>query len=143
MQIFIASDHTGFLMKKYLLEKLSSYKVDDFGAYDDVQCSYPIFAKKVSDAVAKTQDAVGILICGSGVGMSIAANRHKNIRAALCFNEVMAKLSRAHNDANIIIFGARIITNEMAEKCVSIFLASTFEGGRHIDRIKLLDEVML
>jgi ribose 5-phosphate isomerase B len=138
MNIFIASDHAGFFMKQYLVANLDEQLID-LGPNNDERCDYPIFAHKLASNVFKSKDSFGILMCGSGIGMSIAANRHKRIRAALCFNEYMAEMSRKHNNANIIIFGANVITNETAINCVRIFLKTKFDGERHEKRLKLID----
>ena len=105
---------------------------------DDSKTSvnYPDYAHKLSKSVSKNPKNVGILVCGSGVGMSMAANRHKKIRAALCYSVNNAKLSRLHNNANIITLGARLIKKNIAFKCINVFLSTKFEGGRHIKRIK-------
>ncbi len=134
MSIFIASDHAGFELKEYLK---TQFNLLDLGTHSSESCDYPVFAKKL---VARLKDDdKGILICGTGIGMSIAANRFKNIRAALCFNEEMAKLARQHNDANILVLGARIISPETAKTCVEKFLSTDFEGGRHQRRLELID----
>ena len=134
MSIFIASDHAGFELKEYLKKY---FDLSDLGTHDNSSCDYPIFAKKL---VSQLRDGDrGILICGTGIGMSIAANRFKNIRAALCFNEEMTALSRQHNNANVLVLGARIISPETAKNCVEKFLSTDFEGGRHQRRVKLID----
>lgn len=134
MTVFIASDHAGFELKEYLK---TQFNLLDLGTHDKESCDYPIFAKKL--AVRLKNDDKGILICGTGIGMSIAANRFKNIRAALCFNEEMASLARQHNDANIIVLGSRIISPETAKNCVDKFLSTDFEGERHQRRLDLID----
>ena len=106
------------------------------GPYNDDRVDYPDFAHKVAKKVKIDKNNVGILVCGSGMGMNIAANRHKNIRAAQCFNLKSTKLSRLHNDANIITLGSRLLTKKIAFNCVSVFLNTKFEGGRHLKRIK-------
>jgi len=106
------------------------------GPYNADRVDYPDFAHKVAKRVKTNKDNIGILVCGSGMGMNIAANRHKNIRAAQCFNLKSTKLSRLHNDANIITLGSRLLTKKNALSCVSIFLNTKFEGGRHSKRIK-------
>ncbi len=134
MNVFVASDHAGFELKKYLK---TQFNLLDFGTHDNASCDYPIFAKKLIEKL-KDEDK-GILICGTGIGMSIVANRFKHVRAALCVNEEMAVLSRQHNDANILIFGARIISPEIAKICVEKFLNTDFEGGRHQRRLNLIN----
>jgi len=136
--IFIASDHAGYKLKKsikiYLDKK--NIKYSDLGPEDHGRVDYPDYAHKVAKKVKTGKNKIGILICGSGMGMNIAANRHKNIRAAQCFNLKSTKLSRLHNDANIITLGSRLLTKNNALKCVSTFLNTKFEGGRHTKRIK-------
>ena len=108
----------------------------DMGPDNDNRVDYPDFAHKVAKKVKISNKHVGILVCGSGMGMNIAANRHKNIRAAQCYNSKSTKLSRLHNNANIITLGSRLLTKKNALNCVSVFLNTKFEGGRHIKRIK-------
>ena len=137
-KIFISSDHAGFnlkeIIKKFLLKK--KLKFYDLGPYNNNKVDYPDFAHKVAKKVKIKRNHVGILVCGSGMGMNMAANRHKNIRAAQCFNLKSAKLARLHNDANIITLGSRLLTKKNALNCVSVFLNTKFEGGRHRKRIK-------
>ena len=137
-KIFISSDHAGFklkeLLKIYLKKK--KFKFVDFGPVNDDRVDYPVFAHKVAKKVKMNKNFVGILVCGSGTGMNMAANKHQNIRAAQCFNLKSTKLSRLHNDANIITLGSRLLTKKNALNCVSVFLKTKFEGGRHIKRIK-------
>ena len=137
-KIFISSDHAGYklkeVIKKHLLKKNIFFK--DMGPYSDDRVDYPDFAHKVARRVKTNKDNVGILVCGSGMGMNIAANKHKNIRAAQCFNLKSTKLSRLHNDANIITLGSRLLTKKSALSCVNVFLNTKFEGGRHLKRIK-------
>ena len=137
-KIFISSDHAGFKLKEeiksHLLKKKLSFQ--DLGPFNDVRVDYPDYAHKVARKVKANKSNVGILVCGSGMGMNIAANRHKNIRAAQCFNLKSTKLSRLHNDANIITLGSRLLTKKLAINCVNTFLNTKFEGGRHSKRIK-------
>ena len=137
-KIFISSDHAGFKLKEsikmYLSKKRLSFQ--DLGPSNDDKVDYPDYAHKVAKKVKINKNNVGILVCGSGMGMSIAANKHKNIRAAQCFNLKSTKLSRLHNDANIITLGSRLISKKNAFKFVKIFLSTKFEGGRHLKRIK-------
>jgi ribose 5-phosphate isomerase B len=137
-KIFISSDHAGFnlkeIIKKFLLKK--KLKFNDLGPYNNNKVDYPDFAHKVAKKVKIKRNHVGILVCGSGMGMNMAANRHKNIRAAQCFNLKSAKLARLHNDANIITLGSRLLTKKNALNCVGIFLNTKFEGGRHRKRLK-------
>ena len=136
-KIFISSDHAGFTLKesiKIFLKK-KGYKYSDLGPSNDSRVDYPDFAHKVAKKVKTNKNNVGILVCGSGMGMNITANRHKNIRAAQCFNLKSTKLSRLHNDANIITLGSRLLKNKTIMQLISIFLITKFEGGRHKKRI--------
>ena len=137
-KIFISSDHAGFKLKetiKMYLER-KKYRYFDLGPENDNSVDYPDFAHKVAKKVKLNKNNVGILICGSGTGMNIAANKHKNVRAAQCFNLKSTKLSRLHNDANIITLGSRLISKKNALNFVDIFLKTKFEKGRHLKRIK-------
>ena len=137
-KIFISSDHAGFKLKEsiklYLLKKKINFY--DLGPNTDASVDYPDYAHKVAKKVKVNKNNVGILICGSGMGMSIVANKHKNIRAAQCFNLKSTKLSRLHNDSNIITLGSRMLTKKNALSCVGVFLNTKFESGRHLKRIK-------
>jgi ribose 5-phosphate isomerase B len=137
-KIFISSDHAGFKLKEDIKSHLSKKKLtfQDLGPFNDDRVDYPDYAHKVARKVKANKSNVGILVCGSGMGMNIAANRHKNIRAAQCFNLKSTKLSRLHNDANIITLGSRLLTKKLAINCVNTFLNTKFEGGRHSKRIK-------
>ena len=137
-KIFISSDHAGYKLKEVIKTYLSKKKLSyfDLGPNNDDRVDYPDFAHKVARRVKTNKNNVGILVCGSGMGMSIVANRHKNIRAAQCFNLKSTKLSRLHNDANIITLGSRLLSKNNALKCVNVFLSTKFEGGRHLKRIK-------
>ena len=136
--IFISSDHAGFNLKEAIKLYLSKKKINfkDLGPETDNKVDYPDFAHKVAKKVKVNQNNIGILICGSGIGMNIVANKHKNIRAAQCFNQKSTKLSRLHNDANIITLGSRLLTTKNALSCVDVFLNTKFESGRHSKRIK-------
>ena len=141
-KIFIASDHAGYNLKNSIIKKFSnSIKIRDLGPNDKDSVDYPDFAKKLSKKVASNKGSYGILICGSGMGMAISANKTKNVRAALCFNENMAKLSRQHNDANILVLGSRLISYEEAIKCFTMFFKSEFEGGRHQARLEKFNHI--
>ena len=122
------------IIKDYLINK--KVKIEDLGPKDDKSVDYPDYAHKVAKKVTLNKSNVGILVCGSGTGMNIAANKHKKIRAAQCFNLKSTKLSRLHNDANIITLGSRLITKKNALKFVSVFLNTKFNGGRHLRRVK-------
>ena len=137
-KIFISSDHAGFKLKEAIKDYLSKKKINfqDLGPNNSDRVDYPDFAHKVARKVKTNKKNVGILVCGSGMGMSIAANRHKNIRAAQCFNLKSTKLSRLHNDANVITLGSRLLSKKNALNCISVFLNTKFEGGRHTKRIR-------
>ena len=137
-KIFISSDHAGFALKKKVLEFLKKKKLlfQDLGPFSDKSVDYPLYAHKLANNVKKNKRNVGILICGSGTGMNIAANKHRNIRAAQCFSLKSTKLSRLHNDANVITLGSRLISKNNAIKYISVFLNTKFEGGRHLRRVK-------
>ena len=137
-KIFISSDHAGYKLKESIRYYLDKKKITytDLGPNNDDRVDYPDYAHKVAKKVKTNKNHVGILVCGSGMGMNIAANRHKNIRAAQCFNLESTKLSRLHNDANIITLGSRLLSKNNALKFVNIFLSTKFEGGRHLKRIK-------
>ena len=136
-KIFISSDHAGFTLKesiKIFLNK-KGYKYSDLGPSNGNRVDYPDFAHKVAKKVKTNKNNVGILVCGSGMGMNITANRHKNIRAAQCFNLKSTKLSRLHNDANIITLGSRLLKKKVVMQLINVFLITKFEGGRHKKRI--------
>ncbi len=143
MNIAIGSDHGGFELKekiKPLIVELG-HDVEDVGCYSMDSVDYPEQAKAVSKMVAEGKADRGILICGTGIGMSLAANRCKGIRAALCHELFTARMSRKHNDANILCMGGRVIGPELAKEMVKIWLATEFEGGRHKRRIDMIDGV--
>ncbi len=136
-KIFIASDHAGYNLKNSIILKLSKkQKIIDLGPSKDIAVDYPDFAKKLSKKVNSNKGSFGILICGSGMGMAITANKTKNIRAALCYSEKNTRLSRLHNNANIITLGERLINKNKAFNLIKIFLSTKFEGGRHLRRVK-------
>ena len=137
-KIFLSSDHAGYKLKEFIKIHLDKKKINytDLGPFNSERVDYPDYAHKVAKKVKSDKKHIGILVCGSGMGMNIAANRHKNIRAAQCFNLKSTKLSRLHNDANIITLGSRLLTKKNALDCVSVFLNTKFEGGRHAKRIK-------
>ena len=143
-KIVIASDHGGFSLKKFLAESLDKmgYTVLDKGT-DSADCSvnYPDYAATVAKSIRDKEADQGILICTSGVGMSIAANRYPFIRGALVFNQEMAHMCRAHNDANVLIFGAKFIKPQEALACVNEFLTTPFDGGRHVCRVAQLERM--
>ena len=137
-KIFISSDHAGFNLKEYIkvFLKKKKYNFFDLGPDNKSRVDYPDYAHAVAKKVKKNKNYRGILVCGSGMGMNITANKHKNIRAALCYDIKSTKLSRQHNNANVMTMGARLIKKNIAFKCVSTFLSTDFEGGRHLQRIK-------
>ena len=136
-KIFIASDHAGFNLKHSIITKFSKLKkIIDLGPFSKNSVDYPDFAKKLSRKVAVNKGSYGILICGSGMGMAIAANKTRNVRAALCYSLKNTKLSRLHNNANIITLGERLINKNKAFSLIKIFLRTKFEGGRHLRRVK-------
>jgi len=136
-KIFIASDHAGYNLKKLIVSKLAKRKkILDLGPDSKDSVDYPDYAKKLSKKVASNKGSFGILICGSGMGMAITANKTKNIRAALCYSINNTKLSRLHNNANIITLGARLINKNKAFNLIRVFLKTKFEGGRHLRRVK-------
>jgi ribose 5-phosphate isomerase B len=137
-KLFISSDHAGYKLKEFIKIYLDKEKIkyNDLGPYNDNRVDYPDYAHKVAKKVKTNNKHFGILVCGSGMGMNIAANRHKNIRAVQCFNLKSTKLSRLHNDANIITLGSRLLTKKNALNFISVFLKTKFEGGRHAKRIK-------
>jgi ribose 5-phosphate isomerase B len=139
-KLFIASDHAGFELKTELLEyaKQSGLEIEDCGCYSKDSVDYPDYAKLVAQKVLENSTE-GILICGSGIGMDIAANRHKGIRAALIYEPELAVLSRTHNDANILVLGARFTDKYKAKKILEAWLQSSFEAGRHKERVDKLD----
>ena len=138
MKLAIGADHAGFSLKeklkKYLLEK--GIEVKDFGAHSEQSVDYPDFAHPIANAVEKKEVDFGLLMCGSGNGINMAANKHTGIRSALCWNSEIAKLSRQHNNANILTLPARFIEEAEAKKCLDVFLSTPFEGGRHEGRVK-------
>ena len=141
--IAIGCDHGGYAIreavKKYLEESNIEYK--DFGTYSEKSVDYPIYAKLVADAVANGECEKGVLCCGTGIGISIAANKVKGIRAAVVTNEFCAEMTRRHNDANIIAMGGRVINEAQAVKFTKIFLETPFDGGRHINRVNMITEI--
>ena len=136
-KIYIASDHAGFKLKSSILSKFSKKKkIIDLGPNSSISVDYPDYAKKLSKKIASDKGSFGILICGSGMGMAITANKIKNVRAALCYSNKNTKLSRLHNNANIITLGERLTSKNKAINLVKIFLSTKFEGGRHLRRVK-------
>ena len=137
-KISLASDHAGFTLKEIIKKKLikNKVKVLDFGPYNKDSVDYPDYAKKVSQRVSRKKSDIGILVCGSGTGMAISANKMKGIRAAVGYSLKSTQLSRQHNNANILCLGSRLTKKKDIKKIVSIFLKTKFEGGRHKRRVK-------
>ena len=139
MKIAIASDHAGYEMKEALKDALAArYEWLDLGTHSADSVDYPDFGHAMGAAIEEGKVERGILICGTGIGISIAANRNKAVRGALCTNDTMARLSREHNDANVLVLGARIIGFEVALDCVAAFMETEFAGGRHQRRVEKL-----
>ena len=136
--VCIASDHAGFRLKEDIKNHLINKNVSifDLGPFKDHSVDYPDFAKKLANRIRRKKSDAGILVCGSGTGMAISANKIKSIRAAVCYNFMSTRLSRQHNNANIISLGSRLIKKKLSLKLVEIFLKTKFEGGRHLRRVK-------
>jgi len=142
MKIALASDHAGYALKTTLIQWLDSqgYGIQDLGTDDCVtRVDYPLFGQALARTIVAGEADRGIAICGTGIGISIAANRLQGVRAALCCDGLMARLTRAHNDANILCLGARMIGEDMAKDIVHAFLTTDYEGGRHVQRVAQLD----
>jgi len=138
--IAVAADHAGFELKDAVAEYLrkKGYNVLDLGTNSADRVDYPDYGYAMAECIENKDAPRGVIVCGSGIGISIAANRNPKVRAALCCSEEMAALARQHNNANVIAFGARLTTKEMAFKCLDIFLTTEFEGGRHEQRVEKL-----
>lgn len=143
MKLAIGADHAGYLLKEQVKAFLKSKNIDfkDYGTFKIESCDYPEYAYKVGQAIVTGEADLGILICGTGIGMSITANKIKGIRAALVYDEQTAKLSRQHNDANVLCMGGRLTPEEEAKRIVDVWLNTSFEGGRHEKRIKLISQL--
>lgn len=141
MKLYLGSDHAGLALKKRLGARLLElgHEVTDLGTESGTSCDYPDFAHAVAAKVATDAESRGLLICGSGIGMSMAANRHPRIRAALCHQALEARLTREHNDANILVLGARIIGEDVALDILETFLRTPFSGGRHEQRVRKIE----
>lgn len=141
MKIAIGSDHAGFELKQELITYMNdkNISVDDKGTHSEERADYADYGHAVANAVVNKEADMGVLLCGSGNGINMTANKHKGIRAALCWNAEIAALARQHNDANILVLPARYISKEEAFKCVDVFLTEKFEGGRHQQRIEKID----
>ncbi|MCA0446201.1 MAG: ribose 5-phosphate isomerase B [Bacteroidetes bacterium] len=141
MKYFIASDHAGFQMKKLLLEELlhCNLTAEDLGTWSEESTDYSDYAQSLSAKILSEKDSRGILLCGSGIGMSIAANRFKGIRAALVWNEELAKLSRLHNNSNVLVLPARFLSENQAKSVLHTWIDTAFEGGRHERRVQKIE----
>jgi ribose 5-phosphate isomerase B len=141
MKVILGSDHGGFELKQSVASFLqkSSYEIIDVGCHSEASVDYPVYAKDLCQQVLETDGAKGILICGTGLGVSMAANRIHGIRAALCSEPFSARMSREHNDANVLCLGGRVIGASLAIEVVNVFLTSQFAGDRHLRRIKMFD----
>lgn len=143
MKIAIGSDHVGIELKPVIIEyvKELGHEIEDFGAYSNERTDYPKYGKKVAEEVASGNFDAGILICGTGVGISIAANKVKGIRAVVCSEPYSAKLSKEHNNTNIVAFGSRVVGSELAKMIVKEWLEAEFEGGRHANRVDMIGNI--
>ncbi len=143
MKIAIGSDHAGFDLKEIIKNHLQEKDIDiiDVGTHTKESVDYPVFGEKVAETVQKREADFGIVICGTGIGISISANKVKGIRAALCTNEYMARMARRHNDANVLALGARVLGTDLALSIVDTFLSTEFEGGRHERRVHLIEKI--
>ena len=141
MKFYIGTDHAGIELKDYTVELLKEkgHEVIDLGPFSKDRVDYPDYAHNVARAVLENHDTQGILICGSGIGMSIAANRHPGIRAALCHDAYTATVARGHNDANVLCFGERIVGKGVAESILDAWIAGSFDGGRHTGRVEKIE----
>ncbi len=137
MKLAIGGDHAGFDYKQSLYQELLSqgHEIEDFGTYNDGSVDYPDFAHPVASYVEANPDSKGILVCGSGNGVAMVANKHAGIRAAICWTEELARLARKHNDANIICIPARFVSPQLAKEMIHLFWNEAFEGGRHANRV--------
>lgn len=143
MKFYIATDHAGIDLKDYTVELLKEkgHEVVDLGPFSKERVDYPDYAVKVCEAVLTDKNSHGVLICGSGIGMSIVANRHSGIRAALCHDAYTATVARGHNDANVLCFGERIIGKGVCESIIDAWLEANFEGGRHAGRVEKIESI--
>jgi ribose 5-phosphate isomerase B len=141
MKIAIASDHAGFRLKKILKEHFSEHEFIDVGTDSESSCDYPDYAILAGEKIISGEAELGIVICGTGIGISIAANKIKGIRAALCFNEYMADMSRRHNNANVLALGAKVTNDDLAIRITDTWLKSKFEGERHAKRVQKIAEI--
>jgi ribose 5-phosphate isomerase B len=140
-KIVIGSDHAGYDLKQFLIIQLKekSIPVEDVGCFNTESVHYPAIARKVAGAIASGKNQRGILICGTGIGMSIMANRYQGVRATLCHDHVTARLSREHNDSNLLVLGGRTTGDEVAKDILAVWLETDFQGGRHQNRVNMFD----
>lgn len=143
MKFYIATDHAGIELKNYTVELLGQkgHEVVDLGPFSADRVDYPDYAVKVCSSVLADKESQGVLICGSGIGMSMAANRHHGIRAALCHDAYTATVARGHNDANVLCFGERIVGKGVAESILDAWIVSSFDGGRHVTRVEKIEAI--
>ena len=142
-KIVMASDHAGFYLKNTLVEQLKNdgYDVEDAGTYSKDSCDYPVFAEKACRYMLDGKAELCILVCGTGIGMSMAANKVKGIRAACCSDTYSAKYTRLHNDANVLCMGARVVGEGLAYEIAKVFLETEFEGGKHLRRVNMISDI--
>jgi len=143
MKFYIATDHAGLDLKDFTVDllKQKGHEVIDLGPFSKARVNYPDFAIKVCEAVLADKGSQGVLICGSGIGMSMAANRYSGIRAALCHDAYTAMVARGHNDANVLCYGERVVGHGVAESILDSWLSSSFEGGRHCGRVEKIEGI--
>ena len=150
VKIWVGSDHAGFGLKGGVVKRLEErgiYEVIDVGPFGSERVDYPLYGEKVMEGVKgcveRGEESYGILICGTGIGMSLVANRYGNLRGVLCHNEYVARMARRHNDARVLCMGARVVGEEICFGMVDAFLRTAFDGGRHADRLKMLERLNL
>ncbi len=141
MNIGIASDHGGFKLKKAIINHFSALKFNDLGTHDEGSCDYPVFVSKLCLKIKNGELDCGVVICGTGIGASIVANKISGIRAALCCNEFMAEMSKRHNNANVLALGGRVLGEELALRIVERWVNASFEGGRHQNRLDMIHQL--
>ncbi len=141
MKIVIASDHAGFKLKNIIKAHFKEHDFNDVGTHSEDSCDYPDFAKLAGEEVASGRAEAGIVICGTGIGISISANKVKGVRAALCTNEFMAEMSRRHNNSNVLALGARVIGEDLAIRIAEVWLKTGFDGGRHERRVEKIGKI--
>ena len=143
MKISVAADHAAFSVKQEIIIYLKDkgLEIQDLGTHSEDSVDYPLFGQKVAQSILSGSSDKGIIICGTGIGISIAANRFKNIRAALCTTKIHAEMARKHNDSNVLALGARVTDIKTIKDIVDVWLNTTFEGGRHQNRLELIDEI--